>query len=132
MKNLFRLLICLVLLTCGSDEDSESNNVIDLPASISANTNTLSFENTMITQSSQAQVIIISAENTSSEINVSSPEGYEISLDNNSFSGNINFIPQLSNEVYVRFIPSEAINYYSTLVISSRSEEHTSELQSHS
>ena len=81
MKNLFRLLICTVLLTCGSDEDSESNNVIDLPASISANTNTLSFENTMITQSSQAQVIIISAENTSSEINVSSPEGYEISLD---------------------------------------------------
>mgnify|MGYP001166609546 FL=1 len=119
MKNLFRLLICTVLLTCGSDEDSESNNVIDLPASISANTNTLSFENTMITQSSQAQVIIISAENTSSEINVSSPEGYEISLDNNSFSGNITFIPQLSNEVYVRFTPSEAINYYSTLVISS-------------
>ena len=55
-------------MTCGSDEDSESNNVIDLPASISANVNTLSFENTMVTQSSEAQVIIISAENTSSEI----------------------------------------------------------------
>jgi len=108
-----------MLFTCGSDEDSENSNVIVLPTSITTNINTLSFENTMVTQSSQSQVIIISAENVSSEINVNSPDGYEISLDNNSFSGNISFTPQLSNELYVRFIPSEAINYYSTLVISS-------------
>ena len=68
MKNLFRLLICTVLLTCGSDEDSESNNVINLPASISANVSSLSFENTMVNQISESQVIIIDAENTSSEV----------------------------------------------------------------
>ena len=34
MKNLFRLLFCTFLLTCGSDEDSGNDNVINLPASI--------------------------------------------------------------------------------------------------
>ena len=37
MKNLFRLLFCTFLMTCGSDEDSGNDNVINLPASISTN-----------------------------------------------------------------------------------------------
>ena len=118
MKNLFKLLICTILLTCGSDDESE-NNVINLPASISSNVSSLSFENTMVNQISESQVIIINAENTSSEINVSAPEGYEVSSDNSSFSQSFSFTPEISNEVYIRFTPAEAINYYSTLVISS-------------
>ena len=118
MKNLFKLLICTILLTCGSDDESE-NNVINLPASISTNVSSLSFANTMVNQVSESQVIIIDAENTSSEINISAPEGYEVSLDNSSFSQSVSFLPEISNEVYIRFTPAEAINYYSTLVISS-------------
>ena len=118
MKNLFKLLICTILLTCGSDDESE-NNVINLPASISSNVSSLSFENTMVNQISESQVIIINAENTSSEINVSAPEGYEVSSDNSSFSQSFSFTPEISNEVYIRFTPAEAINYYSTLTISS-------------
>ena len=118
MKNLFKLLICTILLTCGSDDESE-NNVINLTANISANVSSLSFENTMVNQISESQVIIIDAENTSSEVNISAPEGYEISLDNSSFSQSFSFAPEISNEVYIRFTPAEAINYYSTLVISS-------------
>ena len=118
MKNLFKLLICTILLTCGSDDDSE-NNVINLPASISTNVSSLSFENTMVNQISESQVIIIDAENTSSEVNISAPEGYEVSSDNSSFSQSFSFVPEISNEVYIRFTPAEAINYYSTLVISS-------------
>ena len=118
MKNLFKLLICTILLTCGSDDESE-NNVINLPASISANVSSLSFENTMVNQISESQVIIIDAENTSSEVNISAPEGYEVSSDNSSFSQSFSFVPEISNEVYIRFTPAEAINYYSTLVISS-------------
>ena len=118
MKNLFKLLICTILLTCGSDDESE-NNVINLPASISSNVSSLSFENTMVNQISESQVIIIDAENTSSEVNISAPEGYEVSLDNSSFSQSFSFTPEISNEVYIRFTPAEAINYYSTLVISS-------------
>ena len=118
MKNLFKLLICTILLTCGSDDESE-NNIINLPASISINVSSLSFENTMVNQISESQVIIIDAENTSSEINISAPEGYEVSLDNSSFSQSVSFLPEISNEVYIRFTPAEAINYYSTLVISS-------------
>ena len=118
MKNLLKLLICTILLTCGSDDESE-NNIINLPASISTNVSSLSFENTMVNQISESQVIIINAENTSSEINVSAPEGYEVSLDNSSFSQSFSFAPEISNEVYVRFTPAEAINYYSTLTISS-------------
>ena len=118
MKNLFKLLICTILLTCGSDDESE-NNVINLPASISTNVSSLSFANTMVNQVSESQVIIIDAENTSSEINISAPEGYKVSLDNSLFSQSVSFLPEISNEVYIRFTPAEAINYYSTLVISS-------------
>ena len=118
MKNLFKLLICTILLTCGSDDESE-NNVINLPASISVNVSSLSFENTMVNQISESQVIIIDAENTSSEVNISAPEGYEVSSDNSSFSQSFSFVPEISNEIYIRFTPAEAINYYSTLVISS-------------
>lgn len=118
MKNLFKLLICTILMTCGSDDDSE-NNVINLPTSISTNVSSLSFENTMVSQISESQVIILSTENSSSEINIVSPDGYEVSLDNSTFSETLNFMPDISNEIYIRFIPSEAINYYSTLVISS-------------
>ena len=118
MKNLFKLLICTILMTCGSDDNSE-NNVINLPTSISTNVSSLSFENTMVSQISESQVIILSTENSSSEINIVSPDGYEVSLDNSTFSETLNFMPDISNEIYIRFIPSEAINYYSTLVISS-------------
>ena len=118
MKNLFKLFICTILLTCGSDDESE-NNVINLPASISVNVSSLSFENTMVNQISESQVIIIDVENTSSEVNISAPEGYEVSSDNSSFSQSFSFVPEISNEVYIRFTPAEAINYYSTLVISS-------------
>ena len=118
MKNLFKLLICTILMTCGSDDDSE-NNVINLPTNISTNVSSLSFENTMVSQISESQVIILSTENTSSEINIVSPDGYEVSSDNSTFSETLNFMPDISNEIYIRFIPSEAINYYSTLVISS-------------
>ena len=118
MKNLFKLLICTILLTCSSENESE-NNVINLPASISTNVSSLSFENTMVNQISESRVIIITAENTSSEVNISAPEGYKVSLDNDSYSQSFSFVPEISNEVYIRFTPAEAINYYSTLTISS-------------
>ena len=119
MKNLFRFLFCIFLTACGSEEDSANDNAINLPASISANVSSLSFENTMVTQVSDSQVIIISAENTTSEINISTPDGYEISTDNNLFFEDISFVPEISNEIFIRFAPNEAINYNSFLVISS-------------
>ena len=119
MKNLFRLLFCIFLTACGSEEDSANDNAINLPASISANVSSLSFENTMVTQVSDSQVIIISAENTTSEINISTPAGYEISTDNNLFFEDISFVPEISNEIFIRFAPNEAISYNSFLVISS-------------
>ena len=119
MKNLYRLLFCVLFINCSSSEDSGDDNVINLPSSITSSVNSLSFESTMITQVSQSQVLILTAENISSDINVTSPDGYEISLNNSSFSENLSFTPEISNELYVRFSPSEAINYYSTLVISS-------------
>ena len=119
MKNLLTLILFTLLVACSSDENSGNNEVINLPAIISVNVNSLSFENTMVSQISETQVIIINTENTSSEINIVSPSGYEISNDNNLFLDNISFSPEISNEIYIRFKPTEAINYYSTLVISS-------------
>ena len=57
----------------------------------------------MVTQVSDSQVIIISAENTTSEINISAPTGYEISTDNNLFFEDISFAPEISNEIFILF-----------------------------
>jgi len=118
MKNLYKLLFCLLFLTCSSGDENDSNEIIDLTVSISANLSSLTFENTMVSQTSIPKVIIINAENATSEITVTAPDGYELSV-NNTFSSSISFQPEISNEIYVRFAPSEPVNYYSTLQISS-------------
>jgi hypothetical protein len=118
MKNLYKLLFCLLFLTCSSGDENDSNEIIDLTVSISANLSSLTFENTMVSQTSIPKVIIINAENATSEITVTAPDGYEVSV-NNTFSSSISFQPEISNEIYVRFVPSEPVNYYSTLQISS-------------
>ena len=114
MKNLYKLLFCLLFLTCSSGDDNNENQIIDPTVSISANLSSLTFENTMVSQASVPKLIIISAENATSQITVTAPDGYEVSV-NNSFSSSISFLPEISNEVYVRFAPSEPVNYYSTL-----------------
>ena len=118
MKNLYKLLFCLLFLTCSSGDENDTDEIIDLTVSISANLSSLTFENTMVSQTSVPKVIIINAENATSEITVNAPDGYEVSV-NNTFSSSISFQPEISNEVYVRFAPSEPVNYYSTLQISS-------------
>tara|TARA_Y100000991_G_scaffold111436_1_gene83983 strand:- start:9560 stop:10900 length:1341 start_codon:yes stop_codon:yes gene_type:complete len=119
MKNLYRLLFCVIFFACSSDGDSDNNNIINLPASLSTNVNSLSFENTMVTQISDVQVIILNSENITSSIVITSPDGYEISRDGSTFTNNLSFTPEISDELYVRFVPSEPTNYYSTLEISS-------------
>ena len=118
MKNLYKLLICLLILACGSSEEDDVAPIINLPANISVNISSVSFDNTMVSQSSIPKVVIINTENTSSEITVTAPEGYEVSI-NNTFSNSITFQPEVSNELYVRFVPQEPINYNSFLQISS-------------
>ena len=119
MKNSFKLLLCLLFFACGSSDESDNDNIINMPSNISVNLNSISFENTMVSQVSESKVFIITTENITSGIEIISPDGYEISNDNTTFSQNISFTPELSNDLYVRFKPSEAISYYSTLVISS-------------
>mgnify|MGYP001235733394 CR=1 FL=1 len=119
MKNLFKLLFCTILLTCSSDKNSGNSNDVNFPANITTNVNSLNFENTMVSEFSESQVLILETENISSELALAAPNGFEISTDNNSFSQSINISPDISNEIYVRFVPSEAVSYYSTLVISS-------------
>ncbi len=118
MKKLYKLLICLLILACGSSEEDDVAPIINLPANISVNISSLSFDNTMVSQTSIPKVVIINTENTSSEITVTAPEGYEVSI-NNTFSNSITFQPEVSNELYVRFVPQEPINYNSFLQISS-------------
>ena len=102
MKNLFKLLICTILLTCASDDESE-NNVINLPANISTNVSSLSFENTMVNQISESQVIIIDAENTSSEVNISAPEGYEVSRSEEHTSTPVTILAH-SHKVFLSYL----------------------------
>ena len=79
-----------MFLTCNSSDENDTNEIIDLPANISANLSSLSFDNTMVSQFSVPKVLIINAENTTSEITVVVPDGYEVSIDNN-FSDSVSF-----------------------------------------
>ena len=89
MKNLYKLLFCLLFLTCSSGDENNENEIIDLTVSISANLSSLTFENTMVSQTSVPKVIIINAENATSEITITAPDGYEVSVNNTFSSQNI-------------------------------------------
>ena len=121
MKTFLQILFIanLILFSCGSDENESGSPVNNLTPSMSASVSSISFDNTMVTTSSVSELFILSTENILSEVSIDAPSGYSVSIDNQYFDSSISFIPENTNQIYVRFEPSEATSYYSTLVISS-------------
>ena len=121
MKTFLKILFIasLILFSCGSDENESGSPVNNLTPSMSASVSSISFENTMVTTSSVSELFILSVENILSEISIDAPSGYSVSIDNQYFDSSVSFTPEITNQIYVRFEPSDATSYYSTLVISS-------------
>ena len=121
MKTFLQILFIanLILFSCGSDENESGSPVNNLTPSMSASVSSISFDNTMVTTSSVSELFILSTENILSEVSIDAPSGYSVSIDNQYFDSSVSFIPENTNQIYVRFEPSDATSYYSTLVISS-------------
>lgn len=121
MKTFLQILFIanLILFSCGSDENESGSPVNNLTPSMSASVSSISFDNTMVTTSSVSELFILSTENILSEVSIDAPSGYSVSIDNQYFDSSVSFIPEITNQIYVRFEPSDATSYYSTLVISS-------------
>ena len=104
--------LIFLVLSCGGGDESSSDVVIppDLP-SISVDKTSITFDDTMVTKSSTTASVFIQSKNIESAVNISSSEGFEISLNNLDFGNSLTIEANESKTVYVRFSPSNIQNY---------------------
>ena len=104
--------LIFLVLSCGGGDESSSDVVIppDLP-SISVDKTSITFDDTMVTKSSTTASVFIQSKNIESAVNISSSEGFEISLNNLDFGNSLTIEANESKTVYVRFCPSNIQNY---------------------
>ena len=104
--------LIFLVLSCGGGDESSNDVVIppDLP-SISVDKTSITFDDTMVTKSSTTASVFIQSKNIESAVNISSSEGFEISLNNLDFGNSLTIEANESKTVYVRFSPSNIQNY---------------------
>ena len=104
--------LIFLVLSCGGGDESSSDVVIppDLP-SISVDKTSITFDDTMVSKSSTTASVFIQSKNIESAVNISSSEGFEISLNNLDFGNSLTIEANESKTVYVRFSPSNIQNY---------------------
>ena len=104
--------LIFLVLSCGGGDESSNDVVIppDLP-SISVDKTSITFDDTMVTKSSNTASVFIQSKNIESAVNISSSEGFEISLNNLDFGNSLTIEANESKTVYVRFSPSNIQNY---------------------
>ena len=111
-KFFFNLGLIFLVLSCGGGDESSNDVVIppDLP-SISVDKTSITFDDTMVSKSSTTASVFIQSKNIESAVNISSSEGFEISLNNLDFGNSLTIEANESKTVYVRFSPSNIQNY---------------------
>jgi len=96
--------------------NSEINNTPDITIGGSA----LEFEKTLESTESKPKWFCLSGQSLTSEVNISSPEGFEISLDDNSgYSKNLILNPEkgkIEKIIFVRFVPGEEKKFYDYII----------------
>ena len=104
--------LIFLVLSCGGGDESSNDVVIppDLP-SISVDKTSITFDDTMVSKSSTTASVFIQSKNIESAVNISSSEGFEISLNNLDFGNSLTIEANESKTVYVRFSPSNIQNY---------------------
>ena len=110
--------LIFLVLSCGGGDESSSDVVIppDLP-SITVDKTSISFDDTMITKSSTTASVFIQSKNVESAVNVTSSEGFEISVNNLDFGNSLTIDANESKTVYVRFSPSNLQDYNGSIDI---------------
>ena len=112
MRVFLKFIFFFLLLSCGGGDESSNDVVIppDLP-SISVDKTSITFDDTMVTKSSTTASVFIQSKNVESAVNVTSSEGFEISLNNLDFGNSLTIDANESKTVYVRFSPSNLQDY---------------------
>ena len=110
--------LIFLVLSCGGGDESSNDVIIppDLP-SITVDKTSISFDDTMITKSSTTASVFIQSKNVESAVNVTSSEGFEISVNNLDFGNSLTIDANESKTVYVRFSPSNLQDYNGSIDI---------------
>ncbi len=106
-----------LILSCGGDESSTNEVVPPQIPTITVDKTSISFDDTMITKSSTTASVFIQSKNVESSVNVTSSEGFEISVNNLDFSNSLTIDANESKTVYVRFSPSNLQDYNGSIDI---------------
>ena len=111
-KFFFNFGLFFLVLSCGGGDESSTNEVISpqIPT-ITEDKTSISFDDTMITKSSTTASVFIQSKNVESSLNVTSSEGFEISVNNLDFGNSLTIDANESKTVYVRFSPSNLQDY---------------------
>ena len=106
-----------LILSCGGDESSTNEVVPPQIPVITVDKTSISFDDTMITKSSTTASVFIQSKNVESSVNVTSSEGFEISVNNLDFGNSLTIDANESKTVYVRFSPSNLQDYNGSIDI---------------
>ena len=106
-----------LILSCGEDESSTNEVVPPQIPTITVDKTSISFDDTMITKSSTTASVFIQSKNVESSVNVTSSEGFEISVNNLDFGNSLTIDANESKTVYVRFSPSNLQDYNGSIDI---------------
>ena len=106
-----------LILSCGGDESSTNEVIPPQTPTITVDKTSISFDDTMITKSSTTASVFIQSKNVESSLNVTSSEGFEISVNNLDFGNSITIDANESKTVYVRFSPSNLQDYNGSIDI---------------
>ena len=107
------LIISLIFLVfgCGGDESSTNETVIPQNPAIIIDKTSISFDDTMVSKSSNAISVLVESKNVESALNLSSSDGFEISVNNLDFSTSLSIEANQTKTVYVRFSPTKIQSY---------------------
>ena len=118
MNKLFlKFTLIFLIIGCGGSEESSNDQVIPQNPTIIVDKTSISFDNTMVSQSSSSSTVFIESKNVSSVLNISSSEAFEISFDNLNFGSSLTIEANQSKTVYIRFTPSKIQNYSGTIIV---------------
>ena len=78
-----------LIFSCGGDESSTNEVVLPQNPTIITDKTSISFDDTMVSKSSSASSVLIESKNVDSSLNISSSDGFEISV-NSKISEEIN------------------------------------------
>ena len=109
--------LIFLILSCGGDESSTNEVVPPQIPTITVDKTSISFDDTMITKSSTTASVFIQSKNVESSVNVTSSEGFEISVNNLDFGNSLTIDANESKTVYVRFSPSNLQDYNGSIDI---------------